>query len=834
MIRGWLSGTVGLVVTTLVLVVGFAIFAVRIATRSHPAPYAETSAATKDTTFIYRNAFGIPHVTGKGEGDVVQAQAYVHAQDRLWQMDLYRRIGRGRLAEVLGRRAIDVDRFMRAVDITGIARQQLKGLSPTSKRVLEAYAKGVNTYLRDYRGRLPFEFDALEYEPEPWTPEDCLVVGRVIAFDLSVAFWSDLAYAQIAAQRGMDAMRLYIPTGRQGEPAVLDSATSVPRRRVADTTAKPAAAHAAAGVATPLNDLVETMRNVRSVLGVEAGGVGSNCWAVARKGAGAIVANDPHLRMGLPATWYQVHLSAPGMNVIGMSIPGMPLVVSGRNDHLAWGVANAMVDDVDYFLEKVDAKNSNYYIDAVRGRTKFRYRRDTIRIRGAADSLVDIRLTGRSAVISDVHLLKNPSMLFGTQRRAATSLLNSCITFRWTARSTVSDEILTLHRLAHAKDMGDVAKAVTTWHAPALTFTVGTATGSVATFGAGMVPVRGTGDAHVLNAGWEAGTDWRGAVHLSSFGSTATGRPFVISANNRFTTRPGVFLGTLFEPSSRAERIAEQLTIYDDYTVRDAQVMQLDVVSPYARQCMAAVLPTLRRSTSRMDSVQRRALALMESWDGSHSPIDPAAAIFSSFLQRMIANTFEDELGMQLYMDYVFVSSNPTRRLLELLDDPTSALFDDLRTPQREEASWIVVRSWMQAVGDLRRHFQNDVPTSWAWGSLHTVTLQHRFSDHPFMRPTLDQGPIPIGGSGTTINNTEWALYAPFAVRVGASMRVISDMRDSVQYVVVPGGVSGQPLDAHYSDQVQLWLKGGFVRLPVRPQPDISFRLFTVLVPQEA
>ena len=833
MIRGWLSGTVGLVVTTFVIIVGFAVFAVRIATRSHPEPYAETSAPTKDSTFVYRNSFGIPHITGTSESDVIQAQGYVHAQDRLWQMDLYRRIGRGRLAEVLGRRGVDVDLFMRAIDIAGIARQQWKGLSPTSKGVLEAYAKGVNTYIRDYRGRLPFEFDALAYEPEPWTAEDCLIVGRVIAFDLSVAFWSDIAYAQIAAQRGLDLARLYVPVGRAGEPTVLDSATSVPRRRIATDTTR-AAAQAAAGTTAPLDNLVERMQSVRSVLGVEAGGVGSNCWAVARRGSGAIVANDPHLRMGLPATWYQIHLSAPGMNVIGMSIPGMPLVVSGRNDHLAWGVANAMVDDVDYFLEKVDAKNGNYYIDATRGRTKFRYRRDTIRIRGAADSLVDFRLTSRSAVISDVHLLKNPSQLFGVSRRPATSLLNSCITFRWTARSTVSDEILALHRLAHAATLSDVAKAVTTWHAPALTFTVGTAQGSVATFGAGMVPVRGSGDPHVLSPGWEAGTDWRGAVHLSSFGSTAAGRPFVVSANNRFTVRPGVSLGTLYEPSSRAERIAEQLAIYDDYTVRDAQVMQLDVVSPYARQFMAAVLPTLRRSTARMDSVQRRALAIMESWDGSHSPIDPAAAVFSMFLQRMIANTFEDELGMQLYMDYVFVSSNPTRRLLEMLDEPGAPLFDDLRTPQREEQSWIVLRSWMQAIGDLRMQFQNDVPSTWAWGSLHTVTLHHRFSEHPLMRPTLDQGPIPIGGSGTTINNTEWAIHAPFSVRVGASMRVISDMRDTVQYVVVPGGVSGQPLDAHYSDQVQLWLKGGFVRLPVRSKPDISFRLFTVLVPQEA
>jgi penicillin G amidase len=357
----------------------------------------------------------------------------------------------------------------------------------------------------------------------------------------------------------------------------------------------------------------------------------------------------------------------------------------------------------------------------------------------------------------------------------------------------------------------------------------------VGTVPMGVAPVRGTGDPHFLNPGWDKAADWQGTVPLSTLGMVLDppgGR--VAAANNRTSSRPAPYVGSLFEPSSRAERILDQLRIYDDYTVRDAQVMQQDVVSPYAQRFLATLLPVLRRGTARYGTLEKQALSMLARWDGSFSTLDSAATIYAALQQRMIVNTFEDELGQQLFMDWCYVGNQPVRRIAELINEPSHPLFDDARTPQREDLSWIAIRSFIEAVQEVRQRLQTDQPSQWRWGSMHTITFGHRFGEHPLMRPVMDQGPFDMPGSGTTLNNGEWAVHHPYAARVAAAMRVISDLRDSIQYSVVPGGVSGQPLDPHYADQVQLWLKGGYVRLPVAPEPDVTFRQFLLFLPSRS
>lgn len=826
MIRGWLQGFIGLAITLVVLIVCFAFFAVRLATRSHPVPYSESQVKVHDTVRVFRNSFGIPHIIGRSIEDVVFAQGYTHAQDRLWQMDVWRRTGRGRLAEVLGPKLVHVDAFMRAIDIAGIVQANVKQIDPTSRKLMQAYSNGVNAYLRENDGNLPFEFDALEYTPEPWTVEDCLVVGRTMAFEVSLAFWTDIAYAQIAFQRGVDSYRSYVPRG-PGAPYVLDTTSAVrsdSTSNISQAISNPGSEH--------MPGMQRMLAEVRTALGMHGSGYGSNCWAVKNGSGGSIVANDPHLAVSMPPKWYQNHLSAPGLNVIGLSIPGLPLVFSGRNDHLAWGFTNAMVDDVDYVAERVDPKNSNYYLEADGRRVKFKYRRDTIRIKDQPDSLIDLRFTSRSCVVSDVHLLKDPSILFGMPRQLSAKVLNtSCLTLRWTARYK-SDEVLSLYRINTSRTFEDVVSGTQTWVAPALNFSVGTAKGTVGTVVAGVVPKRGSADPHLPIPSWEPGADWQGVLPLRMLGVLVNPtRGFVASANNRTSSRTDVFIGTLFEPSSRAQRINELLAIYRVPSVRDVQVMQQDVVSPYTKKFLARIIPVLKRGMHRYAEAEKHALRTLDSWDGTQSSIDVSASIYAALLQRLLWNTFEDELGQQLYYDWTFVSNIPLRRIDELMEDPTHVLWDDTRTPQREDMSWIAIRSYIEAIRELRMTFKNDRDTAWRYGVIHTVTFPHLFGSNELMRPVMNQGPFDISGSQTTLNNSEWNVAQPYATRVAASMRVISDMQDSVQYSVVPGGSSGQPLHAHYADQLQLWLKGGYVRLPVGPRPDVSFRLYHVFVP---
>lgn len=827
--KEWLQGTIGLGITLIILFICFAFFAVKLATRSHPKPYTESRESVSDSTFVYRNSFGVPHVVGKSVDDVLFAQGYVHAQDRLWQMDAWRRLGRGTLSEVLGEQLVGPDKFMRSVGIADIVREQMQTISPTTIKLLKSYADGVNAYLADAKGDLPFEFDALDYVPGPWLPEDCLIVGRALAFELSLSFWNDIAYAQIAAQRGSGLMNLYVPK-KNSPPYILDT-TNVGSELQVDSSSIRSSADSArtTQLQSHLFRVRENLSSVRSQLGLQGSIYGSNTWAVTKGTGGAIVANDPHLSVSMPPKWYQIHLSSPTLNVTGMSVPGLPLVLSGRSDSLAWGFSNAMLDDVDYVIEKTDPANENYYFDVDGQRTKFTFRRDTIKVKDKADILVDYRFTKRSCVISDFHALKTPSWLFGIPRDAASKLLHStCLTYRWTAR-TASDEILALYKMNTAQNIDEFIAATHTWHAPALNFSIGSKSGDIANIVVGIAPIRGNADPHLLAAAWDEATAWKGFVTLSSLGTLRNPkRGYVASANNNPVAKPPVYLGSLHQPPSRVQRILDLLKVYKNYTVRDAQLMQMDQISPYSKRFIKIILPYLKRASAKYSQVEQAALKRIQNWDGTESPIEPAAAIYAVTLQRFIWNTFEDELGAPLFYDWSFLTSNPLNKIDELLTQPQHVLFDDVRTEPKENMQWIIIRSFIEAVAYLQSVNNGASVAEWNYGKIHTVTFPHLFGHHPLMKPVMDLGPFEIGGSATSVNNTEWSIHKPYAAQVVASMRVISDIQDSIQYSVVPGGVSGQPLDAHYSDQMQLWLKGGYVRVPCSSKPHVSFRLFNV------
>jgi penicillin amidase len=830
-IRAILEGTLGIIVAVACIAIAAIAFVIGLSTRSHPSPES-VECGVQEATTILRNSAGFVHIVASTNHDGLYAQGWVHASDRLWQMEFMRRTGRGTLAEVLGSEAVRTDLFMRSIDLATTSRQLLDSLSPQSRSILESYVAGVNAYISHASQRLPFEFDALDFAPQPWTAEDCLLVGRLVAMQFSVGFWADVAMAQIASQRGPTIAAMYLPMGLHGEPTVLD--TFAPAKPLPAPAIQQDSSLLSAG-AQPLLRLGSSLRQLASSMNISGSGRGSNAWAVSLGGDGAIVANDPHLQLALPSTWYPVHITTPAYNVSGMSIPGLPLVISGSNDSIAWAVSSMMADDVDYFVERVDKTNPAYYLTESGGRKRFRYRRDTIAIRGTVDTIVDIRFTERSAVLSDVHLMRTPNTLVSLRRTSKPAVVDtSCITFRWTAKYSRSDEILALHRLATLSNPDSVPMAMRTWHVPAINITVGSSTGTVATFPVGILARRADNGlaSAFFRSGWVPGTDWNGWVSASIYGRTPRGRRWVVAANNRLSSAQGPYVGTFFEPSSRAERIAEQLSFHEEYSARDAQVMQMDVTSPYARRLLAKVLPILRSGTKRYGDRELAALRILSQWDAACSELEPGAAIFATFLQRLIHNTFEDELGSLLYQEYCFASSIPTRRIAELVETPLHNLFDDVRTPQREDLSWIAIRSFIEAVQEVRQRTGIDDPEQWDWGMLHTVTLRHVFGVNPLLQPTVNHGPFPIGGMSTTVLNSEFDINAPFDVRVGASMRIVTDVANGVQYAVLPGGVSGQPLDANYSNLVQLWLKGGFVRLSTKRQPDPSYGLHSTLLPR--
>ncbi|MFM8180056.1 MAG: penicillin acylase family protein, partial [Candidatus Kapaibacterium sp.] len=511
---------------------------------------------------IYRNSFGIPHIVAADEDDCFFALGFTHAQDRLWQMDLMRRVARGSTARIFGVSTLDADRFFRTLDISSIARRLESGISPQSRRALERYAAGVNFFIEGNTDNLPFEFDALNYRPDPWTVADCLCIERLMAFDMSMSFWTDLAIGEIADTLGVQEALSFIPSYPPTSPTVCEVAGS----RMRPDTSRSGSVALVHRVGQRLSkDVATAMGTMRKQLGMTGMCSGSNSWVMSkheRGGKGVVLANDPHLALGLPPRWYQVHLTCPQFNAVGCSIPGVPGIVSGRNDRIAWGITNVMLDDLDYFIERIDPSDPSRYLTASGQKVRFRYIRDTIEVKSGArmDSVFfDHRATSESNVISDATITKRRDSLFHYPASDRSFSHRYVMTFSWTARER-SDEFLAAIRLLSCSSWREFTEAVSTWGAPALNFTYADVDGNKGIAPSGIVPRRGEGNANFPHPRWEGKYSWTG-THKASEMPKVYNPParFVASANNMTTRTPPFYLSSLWEPPSRAERIVDML-----------------------------------------------------------------------------------------------------------------------------------------------------------------------------------------------------------------------------------------------------------------------------------
>lgn len=823
-----------ILISLIVCGIGLGIFSLSLVTKtSIDKGEIHHSQSIMDSVHIYRNKFSIPHIVSHNEQDAFIAMGYVHAQDRLWQMDIARRAGRGRLAEIFGEQALQSDRFMRVMNLVDIAGNLLKNSSKTTKQILESYSKGVNLFLEMNPDKVPFEFGALSYTPESWTPEDCLIIMRLMAIEMNMSMWTDLAFGEIADKFGIQSALAMIPKNTPGT-VYQYGGTSQEFTSEESTIAQ----GSLEGLSTIHTSMI---LSAREYLGFSGDGIGSNAWVMRtspkEKKTSVILANDPHLKLSLPARWYQAHITSPGFNAIGATIPGLPLIVSGRNDVSSWGITNMMNDDFDYFIEKVDKKNSNYYFNEFGERVKFKYKRDTIIIKNGEPLIYDIRYTGRSAVISDAP----PTGLLKDINNKNSVFDRYCLTYSWTGMQ-MSDEILGMYKVMKSSSWSDCKKGFDVWCAPALNFVYGNANGTIASASIGMIAKRGEkNNPNLPSPGWKKGYSWNGVYTSSilpsqSFLGNEYSKRFIITANNPLISNPNVYHSVLWEPSSRADRLQQTLKEFDEYDVRDAQYLQMDVYSAYARQVMDSILPVLIKKKKYMPVNAKKAIEKMKNWKCYITNQDIEPTIFSLFLDEYYRSVFEDQLTAPILRLYNIVSNVPTRIILHTLYDSEEkwdSWFDDVRTKQiKEDRSEIVFRSFLRAIKKGDRYFANPDIRTWKYGKLHSILLEHLFSSSTLLSPIVTHGPFPHGGNNTTLNNGSWSFNDPFKQTLGASVRVISDMRDSMLYCVLPGGVSGEPLSSHYSDQVQLWLNGGYIALSATRNISTDFTLSSILAPE--
>lgn len=740
---------------------------------------------------VSRDPFGVPLIEAENDHDLLMAAGYVHAQDRLWQMDMTRRVALGRLSELLGAETVPYDRMFRILGLRTAAERCVDSMSAASLDRLAWYADGVNAFIRGARGRYPVEFDMLGYDPEPWLPLHTVLLGRLMAWELNLSWWTDVTLGGVAEKVGLEKALDVFP----GYPP--DVPPLVP--------AEVWRTYAGQG-----RGYMKAARGLRATMGMQGALGGSNAWVLgpSKTATGAVLlANDTHLQLQAPARFYEMHLRAPGVDVGGFSVPGAPVIIAGRNARIAWGLTNVMADDADFYIEQLDSVD----------RTRYRYdggwrsltvREEEILVRGDTAVPVTIRATHHGPVISDI----------------TTSLKEfhpaAVMTMRWTGADP-SDPFEALTRINRAGTWEEFTAGVRLFAGPGMNFVYGDADGNIGYWCGARLPVRGPVTGTLPLPGWDPSAEWRGTIpfeELPHLFNPPEG--YIASANNKLVDDSYPYhIGDLWEPPSRIERLREVLGPAGGFTAGDAERLQVDVLSPHARLLTPVILAALADSALGIPE-ERLIREYLRNWDFRFTEADVATSIYQAFTVRLLRNIYEDEMGEDLFHDFLILVNVPIRVTTRLLLEGTSSWFDDTRTPEPETAGMIIRRSMREAAADLRGRFGTGTK-NWRWGDLHTVTLQHPFG----LRRPLDRvfsiGPYPYGGGATTLVSGEYSYRSPFDVTVGASFRqVVEFSRPSETRRVLPGGQSGQVLHRHYDDQVHLWLHGGM-------------RTFTAVVPAD-
>ena len=745
---------------------------------------------------IVRDKEGVPHLFAKSAHDGWFAMGYVHAQDRLWQMEFQRRIAQGRLAEFLGERAYDVDRLMRTLGIARIAERIVARLDAETLAGLEAYAAGVNAFLDD-DPVLPVEFQVFRVKPERWKPADTMGWLFVMAWDLSSNWRTELARVRFAAKLGPELAGEILPPypGDSAEPPLPDF-----RKLYADLAPLAGALLAA----TPPHE--------------EA--IGSNNWVVsgARSETGKpLLANDPHLGLQAPSLWYLAHLSTPEGNVVGGTLPGIPFVVLGRNDDLAWSFTTTNGDTQDLFVEKIAPDEPESYMTPT-GTAKFETRDEVIRVAGE-ERRIKVRTTRHGPVISDV--VKNAGI-------AAPK--GHVLALAWAALTEESTVARSGFGLNRARDPKTLMAALKDLTAPHQNVVYADREGHVGFIAPARLPVRRADNesmGRVPVPGWIAKYDWQGFLpfeEMPRVADPASGS--IVTANNKITP-PGYkpFISVDWFAPYRADRIEELLAAEPKHSLDSFARMQGDTLSRLARDLLplaTAVAPTT--------DAGRRAQALLAGWKGEMRVDGAAPLIFTAWYRELTRLVYADELG-ELFNDAWELRATFMINVLTA-QGGQAHWCDDVRTAETETCAMLAAKAFDLAAEDLRKRY-GDSP-SWRWGAAHTAANDHRpFGGVPFVSRFFNVAPQTPGDSysvdvgAITIRDAE----RPFANRHAPSLRAIYDLADLDRSRYMHStGQSGNVLSPWYSNFGERWARVEYITIPTRREAIVpAHRL--VLIP---
>lgn len=748
---------------------------------------------------IVRVEPGVPHIYAKNPHDLFFAQGYVHAQDRLWQMELNRTVGAGQLSALFGEAALPLDKVMYVLGIKRAAEKDWQVLSPETRAILTAYADGVNAYISTHSGRLPIEFTILGVKARPWTPIDSLTWGKLMSLNLSLNHAFEISRTHLIAKLGEPAARRLLAPYPEGSPIIVPN--SVP-------SGAPASAPLAGLAALP---------GFGRITGTTPAW-GSNGWVVAgsrTKSGKPLLANDTHLGLQMPSVWYQVGLHGGGYDVTGFSFPGMPMVVIGHNQRIAWGITNLCADVQDLYIEKLDDPKhpKRYqYQNAWRDLT---VRRVEIEVKGKPKVSYDVWETQHGPIVNDVitELKGSPPMALRWPALGGTRLI---------------DALVALNR---AQDWPSFHRALADWETPSVNFVYADVDGHIAYQSTARTPIRAAGHQGTVPVpGWDGRSEWQGFIpyeEMPKLLDPPSG--FIVTANNKVVgdDYPHYIADDMADPY-RAQRLTALLSAGTGFTRERLRAIQADTYGLPAeaiRPYLLAVPPAGEREKAALDEVR--------SWNLRYEPGSVGATVYEAWYWQLLGETLGDELGEDILKEYRIVGMSQVPSIAALLAQANDPLFDDRRTPAAEHRDDIVRRSLTKAVSWLSERYGND-PKDWTYGRVHSMTFVHAPLGQSGIAPLerlFNSDTYPAPGTAFTVDAAVADVTNPFGVNFGTSQRMIVDLADlEASTWVNSTGQNGQLWNRYREDQIPKWVAVedypmSFGEAAVRAKPEATLTL---------
>jgi len=714
---------------------------------------------------VVRDAKGVPHITAKNLHDLYMAQGFVTAQDRLFQMDLSRRQASGQLSEVIGKATVDRDAYFRTLGLRRAAEASYSGYSQNAKNVLKWYADGVNAFRNQAikNGKLPLEFKILRYQPTKWTPIDSLSIGKYMAFDLG-GHWEEQAFRYYVMNKfpKEKALELF-PKDNDLDPYIIPSGT-----------AKIDVEKSFADVVTPPE------------------WNGSNNWVVSgtkTKSGKPLLANDPHLGLATPAIWYETHLKANDMNVSGVIFAGVPGIILGHNEHIAWGVTNVGPDVQDLYIEKRNPANKNEFLyDGNWENAKVINER--IKVKGEKDKVLPVTITRHGPIISEF---------------AGDAGKSTAFSLEWTALEPTR-ELEAILLLNNATDWASFKKGLNLFEAPAQNFVFASEDGTIAYRANGKIPIRKKGNGLVPVPGWTSEYAWKSYIPFEELPTLVNPKEgFISTANNKVVDDSYPYhISNSWALPYRQMRIREVLNQSNQLTVNDMEELQMDEKNLQAKELVPGFIASLKKNEKQLNKEEKQGLKELEKWDYDDDKDAAAPLIFQVWMSQMNEKLFSKQIS---------------DKMLELFKDRTVIVDQLLRDAiAGKKVIWIdekggidqfLFDTYHKTMKNIEKTDGQNV-ASWKWGDHHKIAFKHPLSSIKVLSYFFNaKSPIPVGGSTTTVKAAGYDENG--IVDHGASWRTVVDFTDLTKSENIVGpGQTGNLGSKWYSDQMEDWVYGTY------------------------